>query len=203
MTDFDYECMQRKRLAQQARHRICGSKSKKCNLSTDNMTQKQWKERNGVVMSVSLNQKISWNDFKALSPSMQGDYLNHMIDTYGANSKDLAGMFNINASTLRRHVHINDLQVQFSHRKVMKPQEKEAWDEMLEGIRNAPVVAGLDEENEVKYETLEDTESSRMQMDSFSLQFSGKIDLHMIYNSLLHILGENSSGKVEIICNLD
>ena len=44
MSDFEYDCWQRKRIAQQAKYRKCGSKSKKCSMSTDHMTQKQWKE---------------------------------------------------------------------------------------------------------------------------------------------------------------
>ena len=71
MSDFEYDCWQRKRIAQQAKYRKCGSKSKKCSMSTDHMTQKQWKERNGKVVTVNLNQPITWDDFKALTASMQ------------------------------------------------------------------------------------------------------------------------------------
>lgn len=67
MSDFEYDCWQRKRLAQQAKYRKCGSKSKKCSMSTDHMTQKQWKERNGKVVTVNLNQPITWDEFKALT----------------------------------------------------------------------------------------------------------------------------------------
>ena len=35
MSDFEYDCWQRKRIAQQAKYRKCGSKSKKCSMSTD------------------------------------------------------------------------------------------------------------------------------------------------------------------------
>ena len=35
MNDFDFENMQKKRIAQGARHRVCGSKSKKCSLPSD------------------------------------------------------------------------------------------------------------------------------------------------------------------------
>lgn len=42
MNDFDFDCLQKKRLAQQAKYRKRGSKSKKCTMSTDYMTTKQW-----------------------------------------------------------------------------------------------------------------------------------------------------------------
>ena len=82
MSDFEYDCWQRKRIAQQAKYRKCGSKSKKCSMSTDHMTQKQWKERNGKVVTVNLNQPITWDDFKALTASMQEEYLKHMMENF-------------------------------------------------------------------------------------------------------------------------
>lgn len=56
MDDFTYDCWQKKQLAQQARHRKRGSKSRKCSLPSDNLTKKQWKERNGKTLSINLNQ---------------------------------------------------------------------------------------------------------------------------------------------------
>lgn len=40
MNDFEFDCLQKKRLAQQAKYRKRGSKSKKCPMSTDHMTKK-------------------------------------------------------------------------------------------------------------------------------------------------------------------
>ena len=82
MTDFEYECKKRKDLARQAKHRKCGSKSKKCSLSTDYMTNRQWKERNGTVMSINMNNPVSWEDFKGMSLQTQKDYISNIIDTY-------------------------------------------------------------------------------------------------------------------------
>lgn len=47
MNDFEFDCLQKKRLAQQAKYRKRGSKSKKCPMSTDHMTKKQWIEKDG------------------------------------------------------------------------------------------------------------------------------------------------------------
>ena len=41
-----------------------------------------------------------------------------------------------------------------------------------------------------------------MNMSGFSVRFSGKIDVNMISNSLISILGNDSVGEVEIKCNL-
>lgn len=113
MSDFEYDCWQRKRLAQQAKYRKCGSKSKKCSMSTDHMTQKQWKERNGKVVTVNLNQPITWDEFKALTTSMQEEYLRHMMENYGANATSFAAMFGVQPLTIRRHIQMNKLNIKF------------------------------------------------------------------------------------------
>ena len=41
MRDFDYEVLQRKRIAQQAKHKKKGSKTCKCSLPSDYLTAKQ------------------------------------------------------------------------------------------------------------------------------------------------------------------
>lgn len=63
LTELEYDCLERKRLARQARYRKRGSKSKKCPMSTDYMTQKEWKERNGEVITMNLNRPVSWSVF--------------------------------------------------------------------------------------------------------------------------------------------
>lgn len=165
MSDFEYDCWQRKRIAQQAKYRKCGSKSKKCSMSTDHMTQKQWKERNGKVVTVNLNQPITWDDFKALTASMQEEYLKHMMENYGANATSFAAMFGVQPLTIRRHIQMNKLNIKF------------------------PVGHSM-------------STAQSMDMKRFSLCFNGRIDVNMIANSLLHILGDNAVGEVEIVCNL-
>lgn len=133
MSDFEYDCWQRKRIAQQAKYRKCGSKSKKCSMSTDHMTQKQWKERNGKVVTVNLNQPITWDDFKALTASMQEEYLKHMMENYGANATSFAAMFGVQPLTIRRHIQMNKLNIKFPVGHSMSTAQKDAWDELLHG----------------------------------------------------------------------
>ena len=82
MDDFTYDCWQKKQLAQQARHRKRGSKSRKCSLPSDNLTKKQWKERNGKTLSINLNQPTSWVIFKEVSKPTQEELNNHILDIY-------------------------------------------------------------------------------------------------------------------------
>ena len=41
-----------------------------------------------------------------------------------------------------------------------------------------------------------------MDMKQFSLTFQGQIDVNMIANSILCIIGQGAVGKVEIVCTL-
>ena len=75
MNDFDYEVMQRKRLARQAFHRKSGSKSKKCPMSTDHMTRKQWLERCGESVTYQLGKPMPWEEFKKMPVQIQKEYL--------------------------------------------------------------------------------------------------------------------------------
>lgn len=200
MSDFEYDCWQRKRLAQQAKYRKCGSKSKKCSMSTDNMTQKQWKERNGKVVTVNLNQPISWKDFKALTLSMQEEYLKHMMESYGANATSFATMFGVQPFTIRRHIQMNNLNIKFPVGHSMSLAQKDAWNELLHG---KTIDTDAESGEAVPISTPVETASKpAMDMKRFSLCFNGIIDINMIANSLVRILGENATGEVEIVCNL-
>ena len=71
MNDFDYEVLQKKRLARQAFHKKGGSKSRKCPMSTDRMTRKQWIERCGEVVTYELGKPMGWEAFKQMPVALQ------------------------------------------------------------------------------------------------------------------------------------
>ena len=198
MTDFEYECLERKRLARQARYRKCGSKSRKCTMSTDHMTKKQWKERCGAVVSITIGKPVSWEDFKAMSKQTKEEYIQDLMDTYGANATSLAAMFNIRPLTVRRYIASSGLNIEFKVGHSMNTEQRAAWERFLRDddvAQNMDVVA--------PEATTKPSSCAPMVMNKFSLSFSGKIDVGMISNSLLHILGDNASGCIEIICNLE
>lgn len=200
MTDFEYDCLQKKRLARQALHRKNGSKSRRCPMSTDRMTEKQWKERNGKVVSVSFDKPTSWNNFRELSKGAQEEYLRGLSATYGANATNLAEMFNVSISTIRRHIQSAGLDIKFHVGHSMNGEQRAAWEAFLGGKAPQPVpqtvrVPQPEEPPKVCADT-------SMRMDNFSLSFSGDINVDMIANSLKHILGGKATGRVEIVCSL-
>lgn len=199
MNDFDYDCMKKKQLARQAQHRKRGSKSKRCPMSTDHMTIRQWEERNGEIVSVNFDRPTSWSNFKTLSKDTQEEYLRHLATTYGANATKLAEMFDINVSTIRRHIQASELDIKFHVGHSMSAGQRAAWDSFL-GSNDGIMTNTVQEPVAVRASTA--LENPSMQMNQFSLCFTGKIDADMIANSIKHILGGDASGQIEVVCSL-
>ena len=196
MNDFEFDCLQKMRLAQQAKYRKRGSKSKKCPMSTDHMTKKQWIERCGKIVTIKMDSPVSWASFKELSKQTQEEYLKNLMEKYHINASSLAEMFHITPITVRRHIATQGLAVSFPVGHSMNAEDRRAWELFLSGD------AVEQSENEVSLENEEMCDEEPMSMCSFSLRFSGKIDVSMISNSLVRILGDHSVGEIEVTCNL-
>ena len=217
MNDFEYECMQRKRLANQAKYRKRGNKSKKCSLPSDGMTHKQWKERCGQILSYNLSKPISWSDFKNLPVSAQTEYITRLQSQYGVTAVDLAKMFGVTPITVRKHVDANELGVSFPKGHAMGQEKRDAWSSFITGDLDSDMnqenidkqdttepqnIDDAVDSNEVQDENEEKSDNSGMKMSSFTVRFDGAISVDMIANSLKMILGNHSSGSVEVVCHI-
>lgn len=128
MNDFEFDCLQKKRLAQQAKYRKRGSKSKKCPMSTDHMTKKQWIERCGKIVTIKMDSPVSWASFKELSKQTQEEYLKNLMEKYHINASSLAEMFHITPITVRRHIATQGLAVSFPVGHSMNAEDRRAWE---------------------------------------------------------------------------
>ena len=93
MNDFDYDVLQKKRIAAGARHMRRGSRSKRCFLPSDNLTPAQLKRRNGPVSTYKLDEPMRWDEFKEMPVDLQKKYLTYLVETYGATNEMLGDMF--------------------------------------------------------------------------------------------------------------
>ena len=93
MNDFDYDVLQKKRIAAGSRHMRRGSRSKRCFLPSDNLTPAQLKRRNGPVSTYKLGAPMRWDDFKEMPADLQKQYLTYLVETYGATNEMLGDMF--------------------------------------------------------------------------------------------------------------
>lgn len=207
MSDFEFDCMKKKQLAGQAKYRKRGSKSKKCSLPSDGMTNKQWKERCGPVITYNPNKPMVWEDFKKLPDHIQTEYITNLQRKFGVTAVDLGKMFGVQPLTVRKHADANNLGVEFPRGHAMSAAKKAEWDKFVCHEQDEP--AFLDDEDCEEWPVEEPAgdmpapaQPEAMKMKNFSLRFSGNIDVNMIANSLKWILGESSNGELEIICNL-
>ncbi len=204
---FSEEVSQRAGLARNARHKIGGSKSKKCPMSTDRMTQRQWEKRNGEVNTYRLTKPMSWAEFKAYPEDLQKEYLSSLVNTYGANLTTLGAMFGITAATVKEFVDKRGYDFGFKAGHRMTAEQRESWQKFL-GVNNTEsnnmIVEPLSqrEQEPIVYNTTEERDIPPMSMTQFSFTFQGKIDTSAIANSILQLLGENGCGKVEVVCTL-
>ena len=65
MNDFNYDCMQKKRIARGAFAHI-NRKRGGCSLPSDTLTEKQRKEKNGEVKSYNITRPMPWREFKPM-----------------------------------------------------------------------------------------------------------------------------------------
>lgn len=95
MHDFDYDVMQKKRIASGAAHRKCGAKSKKCTLPHDNLTKKELRALSGEVKTYNIHQRLAWAQFKELPDDLAAEHIAYLVDTFGANIGAIAAALGV------------------------------------------------------------------------------------------------------------
>lgn len=197
MTDFDYEVFQRKRLAQQARYVKRGSKSKKCNLPCDGMTNAQWKKRNGEVLNMNLNRPMGWAEFKRMPTDLQQEYINKLQGKfYGLNACSLAQMFGVTDQCVRSYLK-ERFDMQGTRGKTMDNITRDLWLDFITAPESPE--PEIDPPAEVLKPEPEEV-SDPTHIDNFIVEFSGIISPESIYNTLRSMLKGRADGTVTIEC---
>ena len=91
MHDFDYDAMQKKRIAHGAAHMKHNRKG--CSLPSDNLTAAQKRRLNGPVNTYKLDEPMGWESFKAMPEDLQKQYILNLQNIYQANDKMIGKMF--------------------------------------------------------------------------------------------------------------
>lgn len=133
MNDFDFENMQKKRIAQGARHRVCGSKSRKCSLPSDLLTPAQKRKLNGPVESYDMGRPMSWDRFTVMPRDLQVSYLDGLHKNYGVGEHRLTELFGVSIGTIRRYLSAKDLRGRMGFHAVPTNAQKSAWERFLTG----------------------------------------------------------------------
>lgn len=98
MNDFNYDCMQKKRIARGAFAHI-NRKRGGCSLPSDTLTEKQRKEKNGEVKSYNITRPMPWHEFKAMPEDLKREFFRNM-QSFGGTAKWLAEEMGASAKTI-------------------------------------------------------------------------------------------------------
>lgn len=209
MNDFDYDVMIKKRVANSARNRKRGSKSKKCPMSTDHMTRKQWLERCGETVTYNLSKPMEWQDFCNLPIHIQKEYLLNLIKLYSTTASDLARMFGITAQTVTKHCGSEEIGIKFSPGKRMNKDNRAAFEIFCQGDNfvqkeEETVVAkkecGTKPVQRQDVFPIDRSIPAEMLMTELSMSFAGKFNREMIFNSIASMVPVGTPVKLDIKC---
>lgn len=98
MNDFDYDCMQKKRIEMGAFAHI-NRKRGGCSLPSDTLTEKQRKEKKGEVKSYNITRPMPWYEFKAMPEDLKREFFRNM-QSFGGTAKWLAEDMGASAQTI-------------------------------------------------------------------------------------------------------
>lgn len=133
MSDFEYDVMQKKRVARGAVHRKRGAKSKKCVLPHENLTKKELRALNGEVKTYNIHERMSWKQFKMLPDDLPAKHIHWLVDTFGVNRETIAAALGVSRATFYRYVAENGIQLEYK-RFTVTPE----WTAFLNGETFAP-----------------------------------------------------------------
>jgi hypothetical protein len=136
MNDFDFDAMQKKRIAQGARHKKNGSKSHGCTLPSDLLTEAQKRKLNGPVVTLKLDEPMTWKDFKALPEDKRRLYLERLKELYQPSCSMLGQMFGVTEPAVSRQLSRLGVTPAYSRTSGTRPgaTDRAKWDAFCNGV---------------------------------------------------------------------
>lgn len=142
---FNQTSYEAKRLARGAYAKKGGSRSKRCTLPSDKLTERQRKELNGKMATYNLSKPMSWKNFKSLPDDLKVKYIRHLIDDCKGRCCDVAVMFGITPVYLGTYLKESSLNYpSFPHTGKRKPDPE--WEAFM--APDEPVAEPIQEPTE-------------------------------------------------------
>jgi len=127
MTDFEYDIKQRKALSRSAFAKKNGSKSKKCTLPSDRLTEAQIRRLSGPVITYNLSKPMSYDTYKTLPYSVRKEYLEKLTGEFNASSRKICAMMHTSQYSVERELKQLGIPTGGPHRYMTQAQAA-AWD---------------------------------------------------------------------------
>lgn len=131
MNDFDYDCLQKKRIAKCAKNHV-NARRGKCKLPYEYLSAKERKALNGEVKTYNLRVPLTIAQFTDLPRDLKQEYLTWLQQTFHANDTMLAELWNTStwsAGVYRKAAGVTSLGR--GSKSFPTQEQKEAWNAWL------------------------------------------------------------------------
>lgn len=172
MNDFDYDSMQKKRIARGAMNKV---RHTGCTLPHEHLTKKELKKMNGEVKTYKLDAPMTWMEFRKLPEDLKKKYIANLRALYHANCTMLARMFDVKINTLSEYFKAHSI-ARFSSKEGTKYGKDKniqaAWEAFCNGV-----IGGGNNVKEVKEKNAE------KKLEEFSDTKQGAFKFDRVFNS--------------------
>lgn len=129
MTDerfvFQEDVKERGKMKTGAMHKKGAKRVTNCKFPSDYLTKKEKEKLSGPVISIKMDQPYyGWKEFKKLPDGLKREYLEGLVNNYGARGSDLAGMFGVNAWSVYDLCKSLDVKLPRGGQKTIKMDER-------------------------------------------------------------------------------
>lgn len=214
MNDFDFDVLQKKRVANSARHRVCGSKSKYCGLPSDHLTPAQLRAKSGPVTEWNLTSRMSWDAFRGMRHDLQQEYISGLQARFRVSIATIGKeLFRHKSSALSVYMSSHGLKGrQDGKGKRMDAKDRDAWANWLNGEEMAPPAAqedavqenapaeGVDTSTEEKpqEEPQNEKQEASFEVSELTATFTGEFDSMKFLGWLARLPMPGGSVKIRV-----
>ena len=135
MKEFYADVRDKKALVPSSRHRVCGAKSKKCTLPSDNLTAAQKRKLNGPCETYAVNKPCTYEQFKAMPHDIAQAWLDYVDGRFQVGIGTIAKeLWTGEVSGAGAHLHLkrHDLKIAL-HKGQVKHESMKAFLKWIEG----------------------------------------------------------------------
>lgn len=214
---YNEEIYEKKQLANASRGRKhYNNTSSKNALPSDKLKKKEINELSSDVTVYHLSKPMLWKQFRLMPIEYQEEYLHRLLTTYPISSNDLAKMFKVHGTTVRkyiRHCKFKTVTIDPNNRGNRRPKDLTSWEnflnsdsEYVEAVkilttpkhsksRSTEISTTIESDTTMKHST---TSNFSRTLSSLNLEYEGVIDLNQIMKDLEFLSKCNVSGKLSI-----
>lgn len=200
---FYSDVRDKKTIGRGARHRRRGSKTQYVSLPSDNMTEAQWKRRNGEMATYQMGAPIAWSVFRDMPDDLKGEYIRRLHHRFGITAAELAKAFGVSYNTFRKTIGACDMTGVFSAGSKMGAADREAFHCFWYGGNEpAPSVEETSDRQDEPNEPATLPSAAPFTMRSFTLTFDGPYCEEQLLNSLRYMIPAGAEVTLSVTCTV-